>query len=163
MSSLFSLPIEIFIKNFILNSYSIINNVLSSFQDCKTRTKKMLVAKMGYEAGECGPRMNNFLIEENALIIGLCDLLERIWSHGCQNKQVNITHFEFSCYNVQTYPICGSSLFRASLLCGCIWKNTRKLKKWMSLKHKRSPYCWMQVWLVLTRFLFFHSISGSVD
>lgn len=52
----------------------------------------MLIAKMGYEAGEAGPRMNNMLIEENALIIGLCDLLERIWSHGCQNKQVNIAY-----------------------------------------------------------------------
>lgn len=55
----------------------------------------MLVAKMGCEAGEIGPRMNNMLIEENALIIGLCDLLERIWSHGCQNKQVSNAHFEY--------------------------------------------------------------------
>lgn len=47
----------------------------------------MLVAKMGYEAVELGHNMQNMLMEENTLIIGLCDLLERIWSHGCQIKQ----------------------------------------------------------------------------
>lgn len=52
----------------------------------------MLVAKMGYEAVELGHRMQNMMMEENALIIGLCDLLERIWSHGCQNKEVRCAH-----------------------------------------------------------------------
>lgn len=47
----------------------------------------MLVAKMGCEAVELGHKMQNMLMEENTLIIGLCDLLERIWSHGCQSKQ----------------------------------------------------------------------------
>ncbi len=50
----------------------------------------MLVSKMGYEAVEQSHRTQNMLMEENALIIGLCDLLERIWSHGCQNKQVKV-------------------------------------------------------------------------
>lgn len=51
----------------------------------------MLVAKMGYEAVELGHKMQNIQniqMEENAHIAGLCDLLERIWSHGLQNKQV---------------------------------------------------------------------------
>ncbi|XP_065226649.1 DENN domain-containing protein 5B [Planococcus citri] len=63
------------------------NFVDKLLKDCKTKTKKMLVAKMGYEAVELGHNMQNMLMEENTLIIGLCDLLERIWSHGCQNKQ----------------------------------------------------------------------------
>lgn len=52
----------------------------------------MLVAKMGYEAVELGHKMQNMQMEENAHIVGLCDLLERIWSHGLQNKQVKSIH-----------------------------------------------------------------------
>ena len=42
------------------------------------------------EAVELGHGADQSLIgmEENTLIAGLCDLVERIWSHGRQNKQV---------------------------------------------------------------------------
>lgn len=49
----------------------------------------MLVEKMGREAVELGHGEVNITgVEENTLIASLCDLLERIWSHGLQVKQV---------------------------------------------------------------------------
>uniref|UniRef100_A0A672MZL9 DENN domain-containing protein 5B n=1 Tax=Sinocyclocheilus grahami TaxID=75366 RepID=A0A672MZL9_SINGR len=51
-------------------------------------TKRMLVEKMGREAVELGHGEANITgLEENTLIASLCDLLERIWSHGLQVKQ----------------------------------------------------------------------------
>uniref|UniRef100_A0A8C2HQF7 DENN/MADD domain containing 5B n=1 Tax=Cyprinus carpio TaxID=7962 RepID=A0A8C2HQF7_CYPCA len=51
-------------------------------------TKRMLVEKMGREAVELGHGEVNITgLEENTLIASLCDLLERIWSHGLQVKQ----------------------------------------------------------------------------
>ncbi|KPP74473.1 hypothetical protein Z043_106363 [Scleropages formosus] len=53
-----------------------------------TQTKRMLVEKMGKEAVELGHGEANITgLEENTLIASLCDLLERIWSHGLQVKQ----------------------------------------------------------------------------
>lgn len=50
----------------------------------------MLVEKMGREAVELGHGEVNITgVEENTLIASLCDLLERIWSHGLQVKQVS--------------------------------------------------------------------------
>lgn len=48
----------------------------------------MLLEKMGSEAvalGLSGETVN--YVEENTLIASLCDLLEKVWSHGLQNKQ----------------------------------------------------------------------------
>ena len=54
------------------------------------QTKRMLVEKMGWEAVELGHGEANITgLEENTLIASLCDLLERIWSHGLQVKQVS--------------------------------------------------------------------------
>lgn len=58
------------------------------FKDCKSKTKRMLVEKMGSEAvalGHGGESLSD--VEENTLVASLCDLLERVWSHGLQNKQ----------------------------------------------------------------------------
>lgn len=45
--------------------------------------------KMGREAVELGHGEASITgLEENTLIASLCDLLERIWSHGLQVKQV---------------------------------------------------------------------------
>ena len=53
------------------------------------QTKRLLVEKMGQEAVELGHGEATITgVEENTLIAGLCDLLERIWSHGMQKKQV---------------------------------------------------------------------------
>ncbi|XP_015187503.1 PREDICTED: DENN domain-containing protein 5B isoform X1 [Polistes dominula] len=57
-------------------------------KDCKSKTKRMLVEKMGSEAFALGHAKESlFGVEENTLVASLCDLLERIWSHGLQNKQ----------------------------------------------------------------------------
>ena len=49
----------------------------------------MLVEKMGQEAVELGHGEGLLTgVEENTLIASLCDLLERIWSHGLQTKKV---------------------------------------------------------------------------
>lgn len=65
----------------------VINNHLK--QECKTRTKRMLVEKMGSEAVELGHGEGSLVgVEENTLIASLCDLLERVWAHGLQSKQV---------------------------------------------------------------------------
>lgn len=67
----------------------IIHNQTNLLQDVKSKTKRMLVAKMGTEAFELGhPEISLCGVEENTLIASLCDLLERIWSHGLQHKQV---------------------------------------------------------------------------
>uniref|UniRef100_A0A8B9KTP7 DENN/MADD domain containing 5B n=1 Tax=Astyanax mexicanus TaxID=7994 RepID=A0A8B9KTP7_ASTMX len=59
-------------------------------KECRMKTKRMLVEKMGREAVEMGHGEANITgLEENTLIASLCDLLERIWSHGLQVKQVN--------------------------------------------------------------------------
>ncbi|ELV10917.1 DENN domain-containing protein 5B [Tupaia chinensis] len=56
------------------------------------KTKRMLVEKMGHEAVELGHGEANITgLEENTLIASLCDLLERIWSHGLQVKQVTVS------------------------------------------------------------------------
>ncbi|XP_053718048.1 DENN domain-containing protein 5B isoform X2 [Synchiropus splendidus] len=57
-------------------------------KECRMKTKRMLVEKMGREAVELGHGEANITgLEENTLIASLCDLLERIWSHGLQVKR----------------------------------------------------------------------------
>lgn len=54
----------------------------------------MLVEKMGQEAVELGHGEVNIIgVEENTLIASLCDLLERIWSHGLLTKKVGLMIF----------------------------------------------------------------------
>lgn len=48
----------------------------SSIKECKTKTKRMLMEKIDMEVGGSAD------VEENALITSMCDLLEKIWSHG---------------------------------------------------------------------------------
>uniref|UniRef100_A0A8C2D322 DENN/MADD domain containing 5A n=1 Tax=Cyprinus carpio TaxID=7962 RepID=A0A8C2D322_CYPCA len=57
-------------------------------KECRNKTKRMRVEKMGREAVELGHGEVSITgVEENTLIASLCDLLERIWSHGLQVKQ----------------------------------------------------------------------------
>ncbi|XP_058788687.1 DENN domain-containing protein 5B isoform X1 [Phymastichus coffea] len=57
-------------------------------KDIKAKTKRMLVEKMGSEAVALGHGGESVCdVEENTLVASLCDLLERVWSHGIQNKQ----------------------------------------------------------------------------
>ena len=51
--------------------------------------KKILVQKMGQEAVDLGHADANVSgVEENTLIASLCDLLERVWSHGLTTREV---------------------------------------------------------------------------
>ncbi|KAL1122543.1 hypothetical protein AAG570_002873 [Ranatra chinensis] len=63
------------------------NFVEKLLKDCKQKTKRMLVEKLGTEALEMGHSAQTSLVEENTLLASLCDLLERVWSHGLQSKQ----------------------------------------------------------------------------
>ena len=65
--------------------------VESLLKECKAKTKRMLVEKMGQEAVELGHGEAIITgVEENTLIASLCDLLERIWSHGRHQVQVSL-------------------------------------------------------------------------
>lgn len=56
------------------------------------QTKQMLMERMGKESVELGQGEANITgLQENTLIHGLCDLLERTWGHGLQLKQVQHT------------------------------------------------------------------------
>lgn len=53
---------------------------------------------MGQEAVELGHSEGNITgVEENTLIASLCDLLERIWSHGLQTKKVRLVYQNSVC------------------------------------------------------------------
>ncbi|XP_061511180.1 DENN domain-containing protein 5A isoform X2 [Anopheles gambiae] len=58
-------------------------------KDIKSKTKRMLLEKMGTEAIELGLSGEASVtgVEENTMIASLCDLLEKVWSHGLINKQ----------------------------------------------------------------------------
>ncbi|XP_031629908.1 DENN domain-containing protein 5B isoform X2 [Contarinia nasturtii] len=58
-------------------------------KDCKSKTKRMLLEKMGTEAIALGlsGEVSVIGVEENTMIASLCDLLEKVWSHGLTNKQ----------------------------------------------------------------------------
>uniref|UniRef100_A0A7N6B982 DENN domain containing 5B n=1 Tax=Anabas testudineus TaxID=64144 RepID=A0A7N6B982_ANATE len=57
--------------------------------ECRLKTKRMLMERMGKESAELGQGEANITgLQENTLIHSLCDLLERTWGHGLQLKQV---------------------------------------------------------------------------
>ncbi|XP_046890996.1 DENN domain-containing protein 5B-like isoform X2 [Hypomesus transpacificus] len=57
-------------------------------RECCLKTKRMLVERMGGHGMEQGQGEASIAgLQENTLIHGLCDLLERIWAHGLQLKQ----------------------------------------------------------------------------
>ncbi|XP_049864850.1 DENN domain-containing protein 5A isoform X2 [Pectinophora gossypiella] len=57
-------------------------------KECKSKTKRMLVEKMGTEETDLGlgTEVSITGVEESTMIASLCDLLERLWSHGLQHK-----------------------------------------------------------------------------
>ncbi|XP_062277004.1 DENN domain-containing protein 5B-like isoform X2 [Scomber scombrus] len=56
--------------------------------ECRLKTKRMLMERMGKESVELGQGEANITgLQENTLIHGLCDLLERTWGHGLHLKQ----------------------------------------------------------------------------
>ncbi|XP_028039187.1 DENN domain-containing protein 5B isoform X1 [Bombyx mandarina] len=57
-------------------------------KECKSKTKRMLLEKMGTEESNLsfGSEVSITGVEESTMIASLCDLLERLWSHGLQHK-----------------------------------------------------------------------------
>ena len=51
--------------------------------------------KMGQEARDLGHNDANG-VEENSLIAGLCDLLDRIWGHGPYDLKVSFSVFSLT-------------------------------------------------------------------
>lgn len=74
---------------------------------------------MGREAVELGHGEVSITgVEENTLIASLCDLLERIWSHGLQVKQVSRQRRLGIQSSVMNVVMCNVvSLFDLDLLC----------------------------------------------
>lgn len=59
-------------------------------KDCKAKTKRMLLAKLGAEGVTLSSNnaADNFgAVEESTLVASLCEFLERVWSHGLQRKK----------------------------------------------------------------------------
>lgn len=59
-------------------------------KDCKAKTKRMLLAKLGAEgvalaSNNASDSFGN--VEESTLVASLCEFLERVWSHGLQKKR----------------------------------------------------------------------------
>ncbi|CAG9091267.1 unnamed protein product [Plutella xylostella] len=68
-----------------INHRAIVDKLL---KECKSKTKRMLVEKMGTEESDLGLGCEVSItgVEESTMIASLCDLLERLWSHGLQHK-----------------------------------------------------------------------------
>jgi hypothetical protein len=61
--------------------------VTQLLKETKQKTKRILLEKLGQEAVEWGHGQVGFSgTEENMLVGSLCDLLERIWAHGLQQR-----------------------------------------------------------------------------
>nr|CAH7753124.1 unnamed protein product [Callosobruchus chinensis] len=57
-------------------------------KDCKAKTKRMLLAKLGAEGVTLSnSNASDGAVEESTLVTSLCDFLERVWSHGLQKKR----------------------------------------------------------------------------
>merc|ERR1719312_1369730 len=70
--------------------------VTQLLKETKQKTKRILLEKLGQEAVEWGHGQIGFSgSEENMLVGNLCDLLERIWSHGLQARQRKSAFWSF--------------------------------------------------------------------
>ncbi|XP_068595232.1 DENN domain-containing protein 5B [Brachionichthys hirsutus] len=62
--------------------------VYGLLSECRLKTKRMLMERIGKESVELGQGEANITgLLEKTLIHGLCDLLERTWGHGLQLKR----------------------------------------------------------------------------
>ena len=74
-------------------NWKFVNQLL---KETKQKTKRILLEKLGMEAVEWGHGQIGFSgSEENMLVGSLCDLVERIWSHGLQARQRKSAFWSF--------------------------------------------------------------------
>ena len=95
---------------------------------------------MGSEAFELGHGQVSLSgIEDNTLIAGLCDLLERVWAHGLQTKHVTWleTCYQFNGLILPLLYWFVTGLNRASRRCGRI-SSTSMIWRWPPLKINQS-------------------------
>uniref|UniRef100_A0A7N9APF5 DENN domain-containing protein 5B-like n=1 Tax=Mastacembelus armatus TaxID=205130 RepID=A0A7N9APF5_9TELE len=94
--------------------------------ECRLKTKRMLMERMGKESAEVGQGEANITgLQENTLIHGLCDLLERTWGHGLQLKQVRHTQTSnltwlMSSDDLQKHRTCSNTLNQRTLEDGAL-------------------------------------------
>ena len=118
-------------------------------KECKMKTKRILLEKLGQEAVHWGHGNLAFTgSEENMLVASICDLIERIWSHGLQNRsgKSSLWHFlyKFGRANEKSLPFKG--LLGKQAFCSPFIKskpfvlpvNARKVQV-VLLPKKRSP------------------------
>ena len=91
-------------------NWKFVNQLL---KETKQKTKRILLEKLGSEAVEWGHGQMGFTgSEENMLVGSLCDLLERIWSHGLQARQRKSAFwsflFKFSKHNEKSLKMKGN-------------------------------------------------------
>merc|ERR1719392_54401 len=80
-------------------NWKFVNQLL---KETKQKTKRILLEKLGMEAVEWGHGDIGFSgSEENMLVGSLCDLIERIWSHGLQARQRKSAFWSFLYKNIK--------------------------------------------------------------
>ena len=71
-------------------NWKFVNQLLS---ECKQKTKRILLEKLGQEVAVQWGHLNTTgtsgggSAEENMLVASVCDLIERVWSHGLRSRQ----------------------------------------------------------------------------
>ena len=86
-------------------NWKFVNQLL---KECKSKTKRILLEKLGQEAVEWGhggagdlsassSALSAGRSEENMLVASVCDLVERIWSHGLQSRHGKSSLWHFLC------------------------------------------------------------------
>jgi hypothetical protein len=102
------------------------------------QTKKMLVEKLKQEAVDLGHNEDYVTgVEENTQIASLCDLLERVWSHGLHTKQVLYPpkHVQLKITALIFFILISFFSFRENLPFGRIFSTTSNVMKiWTTLR-----------------------------
>lgn len=90
-------------------------------KDCKMKTKRMLLAKLGAEGVtlSSGNAFDSFgAVEENTLVASLCEFLERVWSHGLQNKRGKSALWSYLlAYQEKHHPINKNNYSNGKIYC----------------------------------------------
>ncbi|CAF0946554.1 unnamed protein product, partial [Didymodactylos carnosus] len=100
-------------------------------KECTMKTKRMVLEKMSAEGINLGSQRDETYsnLEENVLIGGFCDLLERIWSHRLHNKPQGKSALwnHLKCYcKLKEYEIAGLSSYSKDENPALVWCLMRK-------------------------------------
>ena len=80
-------------------NWKFVNQLL---MECKQKTKRILLEKLGQEVAvqwghlsTTGNTSGGGSAEENMLVASVCDLIERVWSHGLRSRQRKSAFWHF--------------------------------------------------------------------